>query len=148
MRLLRHDLDCTLCPLLLFQPTALFASLPSCPPRFCLGRWCCSQSHLHKNHQLPNFVPWSRHAVQTEGVHRPGRERCRDCWYLHCSAVLSIHLHDSAHLRDTRVSSRFIFDFRGFLFTHHPPFRRLDSEAIDRRRLRRSWKLHFDLGDD
>lgn len=47
MRLLRHDLGCTLCPLLLFQQTALFASLPSCPPRFCLGRWCCSQSHLH-----------------------------------------------------------------------------------------------------
>lgn len=66
--LLRCDLGGTLRAFLPLQPTALFAPLSPCTPRFRFDRRCCSQLHLHRNSQLSNFVPWIRYAPETEGV--------------------------------------------------------------------------------
>lgn len=68
MRLLRRDLGCTLPALLPLQPTALFAPLSPRTLCFRLDRWCGSQFHLHRNYQLPDFVPRVGYTPQTEGV--------------------------------------------------------------------------------
>ena len=134
MRLLRCDLGRALPALLPLQSTALFAPLSPRTPCFRLDCRCRSQFHLHRNHQLPGFVPWVGYDPQTEGVCRPGCEGCCDCWYFHFAAILIIHFPGSADIWHSGVSFHFIFCFQGSLFTPHPPptdWMAMRSIAID-----------------
>ena len=118
LRLLCGNLGGALRAVFPLQPATLLAPLSSRAPRFLPDCRCCSQLHLHRDRQLPDFVPWIGYTPEAEGVRRRGCEGRCDCWYLHRTTILPVHLHGSTNLRHTWVSFCWVRTHGPSLLTH------------------------------